>query len=434
MNIEKSTWDEQSAYNLLQYYFAKLETKNTQDEIYTFLLEFIRSSVGKHQFNSPACIYLINQSDMSLYVSNFAPETIPATFFEGKLEDLVTNGLTAWCIRNRRMTFSPHSDKEQDMYLLLPLYTKDHTLGLILAYTDTLETELPQEIIQVITIACMQTAIYAENTRIYSELQDTHLRMIHTERLSAIGQMAASIAHEINTPVGYVKGNSELLINYIANIKKVLLHYQLVCVDPEIETLKKQLDIDFIIEEVDNLTIANIRGLQRITDIVANIKNFAHQEQKEQFKLSDIEENIQTTLKVANSELKDTAEVITRFSNVSQVMCITEQLNQVFLNLIINAAQAVREVAASKKGIITIETKEDPSSIYIIISDNGPGMEQHELSKIFKPFYTTKPVGKGTGLGLSITSDIIKKHSGEITVTSEKGNGTIFTIKLPKFK
>jgi signal transduction histidine kinase len=422
------------AYDLLQFYFAKLETRSTTEEVYAFLLEFVRSSVGKHQINSPGCIYLIDQSDMSLYISNYAPDTAPVTLFENELNDLISTGLIAWCIRNRRMTFVPNTDKQNGSFLLFPLYTNEHMLGLILVHTDSKETELPREIIQVITLASMQTATYVENTRIYRTLQDTQSRMIHAEKLSAIGQIAASVAHEINNPVGYVKGNSEMLKNYLATINTILLQYQQVCTDPSIETLRKKLDIDFVINEMNDLTAANILGLNRIADIVANLKSFARPDQKEQFESADIEEIIKIILKVANNELKYSAEVVTRFSKVTQVMCNTGQMNQVFLNLIINAAQATRELEKPKNGTIAIETSEDTSNIYVRVTDNGPGIEKHELLKIFEPFFTTKPAGKGTGLGLSITLDIIKKHQGKITVTSEKGIGTTFTVMLPKIQ
>jgi signal transduction histidine kinase len=184
-------------------------------------------------------------------------------------------------------------------------------------------------------------------------------------------------------------------------------------------------DYDFIKEDIDLMIEESIAGTERVKDIVLNLKSFARVDEAEK-KDADIIESLESTLKIIWNELKYKADVVKNYSEIPIISCNPGQLNQVFMNIILNAAQAIEE-----RGIITIETEHEDSYITVSISDNGQGIPEENLSKLFDPFFTTKPVGKGTGLGLSISYGIIEKHKGTIEVESEVGIGTKFIIKLP---
>jgi signal transduction histidine kinase len=206
----------------------------------------------------------------------------------------------------------------------------------------------------------------------------------------------------------------------------------------EMDELKKKLKIDFIMKDFQKVIADSLNGTQRIKKIVADLKNFSRVDQEE-FKTANINEGIESTLNVVWNELKYKCTVEKEYGDLPQIYCNLGQLNQVFVNLLINAAQAIEE-----KGVITISTRylngqsadnnKEQDYIEIKISDTGRGIPDDKLNRIFDPFFTTKDVGKGTGLGLSIAYDIIQKHKGKIEVGSEVGKGTTFTIKLPLIK
>ncbi len=265
------------------------------------------------------------------------------------------------------------------------------------------------------------------------EVKSAHLQLIQSEKLAGIGQLAAGVAHEINNPVGYVLGNSETLAEYFESIKELIGFYESKLTPDQIDDIKKRLDIEYILGDVGGLLKDNIGGLRRVVDIVANLKDFARVGQKNDQVEADIEEHLKSTLMVAKNEIKYYADIKTDFSHVSPVYCNIGEMNQVFLNIIVNAAQAIAEQHRASKGLITVATLEDDDSVYCSIADDGPGIKEENVKKIFEPFFTTKPVGKGTGLGLNIAWDIIvNRHKGEIGVDTELGKGTCFTIKLPK--
>ena len=430
-NSGKNDFD---AYELLHYYFAKLETMATVEEIYYFLLSFVRSTFAEHQSSPPACLFLVDKVTFDFVISAFEPSTVNADFFEKELAGLIDDGIVAWTVRNHRMGTAKSTQSPNDhRCLLFPLYTKKDFQGFILIYTDFADLDLSHQIIQSINLACLQTAVFAENMCIQKELLTTQSRMIAYEKLSAIGMIAAGIAHEINTPVGFVKGNSEVLTTYIKKVTSALLSYRSACSNVVSKKLWEDLDLEFIIGDMESIAHANIIGLNRIAAIVANLKDFARKDQKDPYQIADLEENIRKTLIVARNELKYCTEIVTNFGNVSHVYCNIGQVNQVFLNIIVNAAYAIIEKHKNEKGILTITTRDDAETVYCIFSDNGCGIVEENLKKIFDPFFTTKPIGKGTGLGLNIAFDIIiNKHHGDITVNSEFGSGATFTISLPK--
>jgi signal transduction histidine kinase len=422
-------------YEMLQYFVAKLETRTKLDDIYKFLLEFLRTMVSKAGQLPPSCIFLVNTETLYFDLSVSEPDDIDRDIFNKELAWQIENGIVAHCLGNRKTSFSPAAySGSSGNILLVPLTTTERVLGLALLYTDINECTFQRELLQIIKLAGIQTALYIDNLSMVNELKNTQARVIHTEKLSAIGQLAAGIAHEINNPASFILNNCEILDEYFKTLITFLKLYDSKTTE-HIKCKYEEFDIEYIIQDAPSLIASNIEGLKRITQIVANLKDFAHLNQKETFELCNLEDNVRKTLVIANNEIKYYAEVITQFSNISRVKCNHGEINQVFLNIIINAAQAIREFSKDRRGLITIRSYEDTSSVYFEFSDTGPGIPDHVLPKIFDPFFTTKPVGKGTGLGLNIAYDIIvNKHHGDISVKTELGKGTTFIVQLPKFE
>lgn len=244
-------------------------------------------------------------------------------------------------------------------------------------------------------------------------------QLMQSDKLAAIGTLAAGVAHEINNPMGYISSNLNTMDRYAGILRQFI--------EDNCEADKD--DLEEIVEIIDDLKSAigeSIDGATRVKDIVADLKSFSRVDKAEET-FSDINEGIKSTLNIVWNELKYHCKVETDFGDLPDIKCMPNQLNQVFLNLLINAGQAIKH----KNGLIRICTYFDKNNIYISIKDNGEGISEKNLKKIFEPFYTTKEVGKGTGLGLSLVFDIIKKHNGDITVESEVSEGTEFVISLP---
>jgi len=265
------------------------------------------------------------------------------------------------------------------------------------------------------------------------QLQETQQQLIRSEKLASIGRLSAGIAHEINNPVGFVSSNSTSLLGYISRIKEILKMYRMGMKKEVIDKREKQLKLDFILDDIDKLLMENIEGLARITNIVSNLKKFSRDDQSNEFVNSDINDGIRSVLILVKNETKYYADLMTDFGDIGQISCNISELNQMFLNMIINSVQAIKEQARNEKGLITIKTWKDPDWVFISVSDDGPGIPLEIRDKIFDPFFTTKPVGTGTGLGLSICYEIVvTKHKGDIRLESDSGKGTTFTIKIPR--
>jgi signal transduction histidine kinase len=265
------------------------------------------------------------------------------------------------------------------------------------------------------------------------KLNEAQEQLIKNEKMASIGRLAAGIAHEINNPVGYVSSNCTTLSGYVNRIMEIIKMYEADIPKPMIERHAKKIKFDFIVKDIDKLIMGNIEGLARITDIVNNLKKFARNEQALEFTENNINDGIRSVLVIAKNEIKCYADVTTDLGDIGTIPCNINEIEQVILNMVINAAQAIRERKREKKGTITITTKKEEAWVYCSIQDDGPGIPGDIRRKIFDPFFTTKEVGIGTGLGLSISHDIIiGKHRGEILLESEEGKGTTFTIKLPR--
>jgi len=277
-----------------------------------------------------------------------------------------------------------------------------------------------------------------ELSKLREESRLNEVQMMQTEKMSSLGQMVAGLAHEMNTPLGFVKNNIEMLEAKNKETKELIALYeklrsQIMYGSPnDVAMLLSQIDNvsqrvkNRVWQESDTLFRSSIEGIDRIQDLILNLKNFSRLDEAD-FKPTDINENIESTLKIAGHLFKGGIQVIKEFSPLPPVQAFPAQMNQVFLNLITNAVHAVDE----RTGRITIKTMHQGNSVVIKVIDNGKGIPPENLKKIFDPFFTTKPVGQGTGLGLSIAYKIIEKHGGKIEVQSQVGRGTEFTITLP---
>lgn len=271
-----------------------------------------------------------------------------------------------------------------------------------------------------------------ELEKAYVDLKATQARVVQQEKMASIGQLAAGVAHEINNPMGFISSNLGTLGKYVARFNDFIQAQS-----DLIETLadkdaaaalrdkRKALKLDYILEDGSELIKESLEGAERVRTIVKNLKSFSRVDEAE-CKDADINECIVSTINIVWNELKYKASLIKELGDIPLTKCYPQQLNQVFMNLLVNASHAIE-----KQGEITVRTWHDNASIYASVSDTGCGMTSAVVNRIFEPFFTTKEVGKGTGLGLSITYDIIKNHNGDINVESEPGKGTTFIVTLP---
>ncbi len=264
------------------------------------------------------------------------------------------------------------------------------------------------------------------------DLKNAQARIIHQEKMASIGQLSAGVAHEINSPIGYIMSNLGTLTDYSGALAAFFgeLTGAAEQINSEgwadrIEERRKELDVDYILEDIEQLIKESLEGAERVKKIVQNLKSFSRIDESE-YKDADINECIESTLNIVWNELKYNATVKKEYGEIPVTKCYPQQLNQVFMNILINASHAI-----GKKGVIEIKTWNGNGCINVSISDSGQGIPEKYLNKIFDPFFTTKEVGKGPGLGLSICYDILKKHDGEIIVDSEVGKGTKFKIEIP---
>ena len=269
------------------------------------------------------------------------------------------------------------------------------------------------------------------------ELQLTRSQLVQSEKMAAIGQLAAGIAHEINNPIGYILCNLSSLNEYLDDLQQVLKKqtesmgnmYVTKGAEKqairELAELKKQVGLAFILSDIDQLMKDCMEGAHRVKDIIAELSEFSSI-RNPGLTREDINELIEKAIKVAWNELKYKAEVEKQFSELPLVLCNGGKLVQVFLNLLVNAVQSVES-----RGVITLRSRHEGSLIWIEFQDTGSGMPEHIVSKIFDPFFTTKEVGKGTGLGLHVVQSVIDSHGGKIAVSSKVGKGTLFRITLP---
>lgn len=277
------------------------------------------------------------------------------------------------------------------------------------------------------------------------ELQETRQQLVQSEKMAVIGQLAAGVAHEINNPVGFVASNLDSLSDYMVELRK-LLDLQAQALEmfaaegskngdlsdtatinslDNLRAFTHKVNPNFLLPDIDQLIGDSIEGAERVKQIVADLSDFSYLSEL-QASPEDINTLLQKSINIASSELKYKADIELYLAEIPAVVCHGGKVGQVFLNLLVNAAQAIKE-----RGLITVSTGREGEMVWIEISDNGCGIAEKDLAKIFDPFFTTKEIGKGTGLGLHVVKGAIDMHGGEIHVSSKEGCGASFRVLLP---
>jgi len=272
------------------------------------------------------------------------------------------------------------------------------------------------------------------------DLKQTQTQLIHSEKMSSLGQLVAGIAHEINNPLTFIHGNIQHLTTYVGEIQEIVNLYQKCYPQPSqlIQEYCDEIDLDFVNKDLEQLTKSLLNGTERISKIVLGLRNFSRLDESEK-KEVNLHEGIDNALLILDYRLQSVAtgnpiQVVKKYGDLPLIECYAGEINQVFVNLLNNAIDAIK--SQEKPGIITIKTElinpiSKAKRIKISIADSGPGISEELQNRIFEPFFTTKPVGKGTGLGLSISYQIIARHGGTINCISSVGNGAEFCLELP---
>lgn len=291
------------------------------------------------------------------------------------------------------------------------------------------------------------TLQYKKLQAITQQLKDTQFNLIQKEKLAALGEIAAGIAHEINNPMGFISSNLDTMNRYFEKINTLLFAYknfvQLAGIETpnheklmqrksEITELERKQKIDFIMDDLTTIIQESSDGANRVTKIVQSLRNLAKTGTENEMAYNDLGQIAEEALLIVKHETEFVATIDKKMESSLYLLCNKGQIGQVMLNILLNAIYAVKSRNTNVLGKIAIKTYSAEENMICEISDDGPGIQAEHLSRIFDPFFTTKDVGSGVGLGLSVAYDIVvKKHSGELSVTSELGKGTSFIIKLP---
>ena len=257
------------------------------------------------------------------------------------------------------------------------------------------------------------------------QLEQVNSQLLQSEKLASIGQLAAGVAHEINNPIGYVFSNLRTLAEYVQDLLRIIDAIDDAASLDALRTLKQSLEYGYIREDVQALLGESEEGIERVKTIIGALKDFSHIDE-EDFVEADLHRGLDTTLNLVNNELKYKAEVVKEYGNLPPVACLPSQINQVILNLLTNAAQAI-----DGRGRITLRTGREGERVWFEVEDSGRGIRPEHHERLFEPFFTTKPVGEGTGLGLALSYSIVQKHGGKIEVASEVSRGSRFRVWLP---
>ncbi|AFY53116.1 putative ATPase [Rivularia sp. PCC 7116] len=354
--------------------------------------------------------------------------------------------------------------QQQPLSLLcMPIWNQGKIIGLLYLENSLTTGAFTQNRVEILNLLCTQAAISLENAQLYSklenyshtleekveqrtqevrqtlkELQQTQAQLIQNEKMSSLGQLVAGIAHEINNPISFIYGNLKPASEYTLDLIELIDLYQNLYPQslPEIESKIEYIDLDYLIEDLPKLLNSMQTGAQRIREIVLSLRNFSRLDEAE-LKPVDVHSGINSTLLILQQKFTSydkypEIEVIKNYSKLPEVNCYASELNQVFLNIIGNAIDALRDKQENQPKITISTSFKDNKNILISIKDNGIGISEAALNKIFDPFFTTKPVGSGTGLGLSTSySIVVEKHQGNLSCVSAPEEGTEFLIELP---
>ncbi|THB71915.1 MAG: GAF domain-containing protein [Gammaproteobacteria bacterium] len=454
LNFDDLIW----IYDLFS--IGQVAVEESEDEVYQALLKHIL-----YGFNGKTgCLALIDKDKNDLYIKTGIG--LPQEAIGSRIE--LGSGILGWVAENnislllngdvsndeRFQNIQKMPGSKPNSAMCWPLSVKGEVIGVISVNQDANESEFTDSelehgkmVIPVISLVANNLQLNRDRelqiktlTDLNNQLNQTQQQLVQQEKLASIGQLAAGVAHEINNPIGFVLSNVTSLSEYAETFIQLIKEYEILvenlsCGNREkareametIRDIKKTEDVAFMLDDIEELVKDSLDGMERVRSIVAGLKSFARVDDQSELKEADINECIKSTLKVVWNELKYKCEVKTNYGDLPIVECFPGSLNQVFMNLLVNASHAIE-----KKGVIEVETGcIDEDYIFIRITDDGSGIDPENISKLFNPFFTTKEVGKGTGLGLSISYGIIQKHNGELLVDSELGVGTTFTISIP---
>jgi two-component system NtrC family sensor kinase len=334
--------------------------------------------------------------------------------------------------------------QRDDIFYLRKPFNSEEIKQFANALTNSWNTEREREILAV-SLEAVNAELEDMNKNLQQKVKEQTALLVQSEKMSSLGVLAAGVAHEINNPISFVHGNLDAIRKYSASIKKLLQKYrsleesvvrqggdEIQPLIAEINEFKARHKIDFILEDIVSLADESLDGTRRVRDIVRELRGFSHVDDTVPER-TDLNETIEKTLNMIASELKPKTSIAKAYGTLPPVTCYPQKLAQVFLNVLMNAAQAVGD-----NGVINIATRQlmpakerESSKVEIRITDNGHGIPDSEIPKVFDPFFTTKPVGEGTGLGLSISYDIVKSHGGEMLIDSPENEGTMVRIILP---
>jgi two-component system NtrC family sensor kinase len=365
---------------------------------------------------------------------------LPERWLRQRVRGVLTLGnlaFTTWQQRPHLFPFSgtrPITSQLSSMYqncTFFPLHNgQGEPLAACIAVTDATDTAARQ--LELERLNVLLEVEKEQQAKLIHRLEEAQAQLLQSEKMAAIGQLAAGVAHEINNPVGFVYSNLNSLRGYIDQLTALVdgLQAQVqACGNAQLieacEALGRTSDYAFLREDTPVLLAESRDGLDRVKRIVKDLRDFSHVDNGE-WQLADLHQGLDSTLNVIWSEVKFKAKVIKQYGELPPVQCIGAQINQVFLNLIVNAAQAIVE-----HGTITLRTGTLDDRVFIEIQDDGPGVAEDLARRIFEPFFTTKPVGKGTGLGLSVSYSIIERHNGVLSVSSPPEGGACFRIVMP---
>ena len=264
-------------------------------------------------------------------------------------------------------------------------------------------------------------------------LEEMHQQLLQAEKMVSIGQLAAGVAHEINNPIAFVDSNLGVLREYVDGLLRLIDTYERTdevlnqhpALLAEVRRAREKLDLAFVRADLASLLEESLGGVHRVRGIVQDLRDFSRVGESE-WQSACLHPGIDSTLNIIAGEIRKKAQVVKEYGAIPDIECVPAQLNQVFLNLLLNAAQAI-----DREGVITVRTGQERDQVWIEIADNGCGIPRNNMTRIFEPFFTTKPVGQGTGLGLSLSYGIVNQHGGRIEVSSEEGEGSVFRIWLP---
>ena len=316
-----------------------------------------------------------------------------------------------------------------------PLWHRGKVAGVLQITSKEATGLFDQRDLEILTLACNQLAMKLQAGELVDSLvqslEDTRVQLVHSEKMASLGTLVAGVAHELNNPISFIYDNLGFLEQYVKALLSAIDQYEGVPLAEgardQIDRIKEELNLEFIRTDLGKLQENFREGAERTKRIVTDLRTFSRLDEAER-KTVDLHEGLESTLALLTNKLKNVVKVHRQYGNLPRVECYPGQLNQVFVNLLTNAADAI---AGEGDMWITTNYDEAEDCVRIKVEDNGKGIPEEDIPKLFDPFFTTKDVGRGTGLGLSVSYGIVERHGGRIEVESEVGKGSAFTVVLP---